>query len=260
MNKFHAAFYTESLKVIKSKIFIVTVCLFAFIPLMMGLMIYIVRHPELAGKLGILSAKANLFGTTDGKGFLDLVNQLVATVGLIGCGFVTAWVFGSEHIEKTIKDILALPVSRSYIVYAKFLVVVIWCLILMMVLFVTSAILGYLANLEGWNNSLIINGFLKFMITGLMVISLSTPVAFIAGYGRGLIAPLGFVIVSLILSQFIALSGLGAFFPWAVPGLFTVVGDVPGMYLLPVSYFLVIITFAVGLAATLYWWNNADHF
>lgn len=260
MKKLAVAIWAEYLKVRSSKILFITLGLFVFIPLMMGLMVYIIRNPSISAKLGLIAAKASLFGNADGIGFLNLINQLIATVGLIGFGFVTAWVFGREYLEKTMKDILALPVSRTYIVLAKCVVVALWCLALMTVMYASAVIVGLVIELEGWTLQLITSGVIKFYITGLMTILLCTPVAFMAGYGRGLMAALGFVIITLIAGQFIAVGGLGAFFPWAVPGLYTVPPDTPGMQLYPISYILLFATSLLGLTATLYWWKNADHY
>jgi ABC-2 type transport system permease protein len=253
------AVWAEFMKVKNSKIVMVTFGLFIFIPLMMGLMIYIVRNPELSQKLGLIAAKASLFGSADGPAFLGLINQLIATVGLIGFGFVTAWVFGREHHDKTMKDILALPVSRTLIVLAKCIVVFCWCLSLMIILFITAVVVGYIGNIEGWSTSLISQGAVKYLITGLLTVTLCTPVAFMAGYGRGIIAALGFVIITLIMGQFLAVAGLGAYFPWAIPGLYTVPSGTPGMELYPASGMILFLTSLTGLLATIYWWKTADH-
>jgi len=90
-------------------------------------MFYIQKHPEIAAKLGIIGTKATLLrlGNADWSAYLGFLIQGMAAIGLIGFGFVSSWVFVREYAERTAKDILALPVSRLYIVIAKFIVVVI---------------------------------------------------------------------------------------------------------------------------------------
>jgi len=255
---FNAALWTEYKKIANSKILWATVILFIFIPCMMGLMIYIVRHPEISAKLGLIAAKASLFGNADWQAFLGIMQQSVATIGLVGFGFVTAWVFGREYIERTIKDILALPVSRTHIVIAKFVIVIIWCILLTLILFTVALFMGMVLRIENWSFYMFLTQTQTYFITAFMTILLCSPVAFFACYGRGLIAPLGFVIITLITAQFIALMGLGAYFPWAIPGVYSVAGSAEGMELNNASYIIMLLTFIAGFTATVYRWRYVD--
>ena len=123
MKSISATFVTECMKLRRSRIFWITILFFIFIPVMMGLMMFVAKNPEMVTKLGIVGTKATLFGESDWTGFFGLLIQSIATIGIIGFGFVTSWVFGREYSDRTMKDILALPISRSSIVISKFLVV-----------------------------------------------------------------------------------------------------------------------------------------
>lgn len=259
MRNFIIALWAEYLKIRKSRIFWITLALFVFIPLMLGLMVYIIRHPEISERLGIVAAKANMFGTTDWMGFLGLINQTIAMMGLIGFGFVTSWVYGREYTDHTLKDILALPVSRATIVLAKFAAVILWCAILSVVLLLVSLLIAHVANLTGFSREIVSESVMKYFITCGLTMLLCPPVAFFACYGRGIIAPLGFVIMTMIVAQFTAVTGFGAYFPWAVPGLFTTIGSAEGLELYPASYLILGLTSIAGLVATVEWWKRADH-
>jgi hypothetical protein len=258
MKYFSTALWAEYMKIRKSKILWITLILFAFIPLMMGLMIYIVRNPDISAKLGLIAAKASMFGNADWPSFLGILNQAIAGIGIIGFGFVTAWVYGREHTERTMKDILALPISRNYIVLAKCVIVFIWCILLTLVLFASGIIVGWLIGMENWSQQAFYANLHKYFISALLTLLLCPPVAFFAGYGRGLIAPIGFALVTMIMAQFIAVAGMGAFFPWAVPGLFTAPEGAEGMQLYTSSYIILALTSIFGYLATLYWWRHAD--
>jgi ABC-2 type transport system permease protein len=171
---------------------------------------------------------------------------------------VTSWVFGREYSDRTVKDLLALPVSRSFIVLSKFMVVVIWCVLLSFILFVFGLIIGVMIQLSGWTSEIAFQNAYKFTVTSLLTILLCTPVAFFTSYGRGYLPPMGFVIFTLITAQFIGLVGLGPYFPWAVPGLYSVAAGTEGMQLGAVSYIILYFTCIVGLFATFAWWRFAD--
>jgi ABC-2 type transport system permease protein len=258
MKNLSAAFITECMKLRRSKIFWITIVFFIFVPLMMGLLMLVAQNPEIGEKLGIVGTKAKLFGENNWEGYLLMLNQIVASVGLIGFGFVTSWVFGREYIDRTITNIMALPVSRSAIVTAKFGVVVLWCFLLVLIILVAGISIGHLIGISGWSDQ-VFNQFInKFILISGLTILLSSPVGFIASYGKGIIAPIAFVIVMLIMSQFVALVGLGPYFPWAVPGVLSVPEGTEGMEIVSGSYIIVLIASLVGFFGTIAWWKDAD--
>jgi ABC-2 type transport system permease protein len=226
---------------------------------MFGLMMFIAKNPEISAKLGLVGTKAKLFGENDWTGYFGLLNQAIATIGLIGFGFVTSWIFGSEYTQRTMKDLLSLPISRTAIVIAKFIVATFWSLLLVAIFFIVALVAGKIQYLDGWDPQTVRSLSVRFFQTAFLTLLLSTPVGFIAGYGRGIIAPLGFVIITIIVAQFTGLSGLGPYFPWSIPGIYSVSGSATGLYLVPASYFIILLTSLAGLAGTILFWRNSDH-
>lgn len=258
MKNVYIAFNSEVMKLKNSKIFIITIMLFTFIPLMMGLLMYVAQHPESAANIGMIAMKASLFGKNDWAGYLNVINQIVAMIGLIGFGFITSWVFGREYMEKTLIDILALPLSRTSIVIAKFIVVFLWSTLLSLVILIVSLLIGFAVEIPFWSTEVFQNFILKYVVISFLTILLSSPVGFIASYGRGIIAPIGFVIITLITAQFVSLVGFGPYFPWAIPGVHSIPPGTPGMELNIASYIILILTSIFGLFLTIIWWKKAD--
>lgn len=259
MKNLSAALTAELMKLRRSRVPLITLVFFLFIPMMMGLMLFIANHPDLAAKLGLVGAKASLFGTSDCAGYFAVLNQSVAGLGFLGFGFVSAWVFGREYTDRTLKDILALPVSRSSIVTAKFLVIFCWCTLLTVVFFLMALAAGGLFGMGSCPADVLTHAAGKYFATAFLTLILTTPVAFLAGYGRGIVAPIGFVIITLILAQFVAIIGLGPYFPWSIPGAFTAPPETAGLSIAPVSYVILFLTGLAGFWGTLAWWRRADH-
>ena len=136
MKHVKTALIAEVMKLRRARIFWITVFIFMFMPVMMGLLMYISQHPELGEKLGLLGDKAKLFTSNDWPSFFDMMLRAVGAMSLLGYGFVATWVFGREYTDHTLKDILALPVPRSSIVLAKFLLISFWNLLLVSILFI----------------------------------------------------------------------------------------------------------------------------
>jgi len=225
----------------------------------MGLMMFVAKNPEMAAKLGMVGTKATLFGRNDWSGFLGLLIQSMASIGYIGFGFVTSWIFGREFSDRTLKDILALPVSRSSIVISKFILIFFWCALLAFILYSVGLMIGMVIDISDWSTQVFSQFTKKFFMTSFLTFLLCTPVAFFASYGRGILAPIGFLILTLVLAQFIGLVGLGPYFPWAIPGVYTAPAGTEGMQLVFISYIILVFTSVFGFVGTIAWWSYADH-
>lgn len=255
------SFRVETLKIFKSRVFWMSVAFFAFVPCMMGLLMFVQKYPEISAKLGMIGTKSSMvrFGEPNWSNYFILVSESIAAIGMIGYGFIISWTFGREYTDRTIKDILALPVPRTSIVLSKFMAITLWCILLSIVFLFVAILIGKIIQLSGWSNGIVLHYMKIFSITSLLTILLSTPVAFFASFGRGFLLPMGFVILTLLMANFTGLVGLGPYFPWAIPGIFSTLEGSGGMHLFPVSYIILISTCLIGLIGTLTWWLFADH-
>jgi ABC-2 type transport system permease protein len=261
MKKLHAALWVEGLKVRKSKIFMISIYFFIFIGVMMGLLMYLAIHPEIASRSSTIRMKTSFLGGSDWKALYDLMIQLILTIGVIGSGVVTAWVFGREFSDRAIKDILALPVRRSTIVASKLIVLLAWSIVLSVTVLVAAMLTGLATGIPDWTAAEFFPFLKLYLVCTLLNSLLITPVAFVASAGRGFMLPISFVILIMILTQllFIGLPGLSFWFPWALPALYSRVAGIaipsPGFF----SYFLYSLTVLAGLFGTMAWWRFADH-
>ena len=162
--------------------------------------------------------------------------------------------FGREFVDGTLKDMLAVPVQRSNIVLAKFIVAAIWFAYLTMVIFIAGMIMGAIIKLPGGSISVLLNGGTVVVMTGVLVIAVVTPFALFASMGRGYLLPIGVAFITVMMTELIAIAGWGDYFPWAIPGLFAQ-GKTP---LTAISYWIVLLTGLAGTIATYLWWKYAD--
>ena len=260
MNGLLVSLWAESLKIRKSKIFLVTILLFSFIAVMMGLLIFVSHHPEIAGRSATIGAKASMVGNGDWPSFLSLLIQVILSLGTMGFGIVASWVFGREYSDRVIKDLLALPISRLTIVVSKFIVIIVWCIFLSLILWIIGFLTGLAVHIPNWSSEIAIHDFITFLISGILTILLCTPVAFIASLGRGFLLPIGFVLFSLVITQLVCVGvpGIAPYFPWAFPALFS---GIAGQAIPPpcvLSYIIFSITVVFGFLGTAYWWRFAD--
>src|SRR5690625_4827679 len=143
------------------------------------------------------------------------------------------------------------------IVIAKFIAASITNIILSTYVVGIGLLIGLIIGLPQWSATILMEGIYVLAIVTILTIALSTPVAFFASYGGGYLAPLGFVIVTLVLSQIVAATGYGEYFPWAIPAIYSGLVGSAGL-LTSASLIIISITCLFGFFSTLYWWVFAD--
>ena len=259
MNTFYAALWTEALKARRSKVPLLTALGFMLAPLMGGLFMIIMKDPERAREMGLLSTKAQLvMSTAEWSTYFGMLTQAIAIGGGILFAIVTSWIFGREFTDRTAKDLLSLPTSREKIVAAKLVVIAVWVLLVTILIFGVGLIVGTLVDIPGWTIQLAWQSLQDVIATALLDLLLISSVAFFASAGKGYLPPLGWTILTIFLAQIVAATGWGDWFPWAVPALYSGMVGPRSEQLGLHSYVLVIFASIIGFIATFYWWRNAD--
>jgi ABC-2 type transport system permease protein len=190
--------------------------------------------------------------------YLGILSQVVGVGGLIVFGFVISWLFGREYSDGTAKDLLALPVSRTSIIQAKFLIYLLWCTALVLFNLLLGFIISIALGLPGFEWSLFTKELYTYFITTLLTILVGTPIALMALMGRGYLTPLGFLVLSIVFAQIISALGFGTYFPWAIPGIYSGSGGHYKEALNFFSYLILVFTSLAGYYLTILWWRLSD--
>ncbi len=256
MPEISAMIWIELRKAIRSRMPLWTGLGSLFMPLGVALLIFIARNPEVSRQLGLISAKADLlaYSATDWPAYLVLFTQMVSAGGFFFFVMAISWIFGREFADGTLKDMLAVPVGRSSILLAKFIVAGAWCAALAIIMFIFGLLMGAIIGLPGGSLSIILHGIAVAAVAVCLVIAVVLPFALFASVGRGYLLPMGVAVLSLIMANLVIVVGWAEYFPWAVPLLYSQGGSP----LPPVSYWIVFFTSLAGMLATYLWWTYAD--
>lgn len=243
---------TEFLKLRRAKITWISWLAVSLMPLIGGVFVWMVADPQRARQYGLLGQKAEMAGmTADWAGYFQVLLQIVGIGGMILVAVIAAFVFGREHAESTAKNLLALPVGRHWFVVAKLTVVLAWFGVLIGWLLLEGLLVGWLLELPGWSTEVALNSVADIFLAALVAWLLVPVVAWVAEWGRGYFAPLGFTIFSLIIGMSVGATGWGKWFPWSIVPLFAGVAGPRTETLAPGSMAVLIVTFFVGVAATI---------
>ena len=246
--------WIELRKAIRSKVPVAVTITSTFMPLGIAFLIFVSRNPELSIKLGLISTKANLmtYSGVNWSSYSGFLGQIVAAAGFLFSIMIISWVFGREFADATLKDMLAVPVRRSSIILAKFIVAAIWSVVVTMVISIVGLVMGAIIKLPGGSISVISQGSALIVIITCLTIPVVMPFALFASVGRGYLLPIGIAVLTLMTTNLMAIVGWSEYFPWAVPMLYA-----QGT-LTPVSYWIVLLTGLAGMIATYLWWKYAD--
>ncbi len=259
MSNVAQAVWVEMLKARRSRMPLFTTLGFAMIPFVGGLFMIILKDPDLARRLGLISAKAQLLvGVADWPTYLGLLAQATAIGGQILFGFIVSWVFGREYADRMAKDLLALPTPRASIVFAKFVMVGFWSAALTALVYLLGLGVGIAVALPPAPSEVFWQGTLTLVVSAGMTIALLTPIAFFASAGHGYLPPMGVAFLALALAQIVAITGWGEFFPWSIPALYSNVAGSQSANIGLTSYIILALTCLAGWVGTILWWERAD--
>lgn len=260
MRQQYQAIIAEFIKNKHAKIRWISFIAFALAPVFGAVFMFMMQDNGYEGLSGMLKAKAVMMSVeANWTSYFGFLSQGVGVGGVLIFGFVASWLFGREYSDGTAKDLLALSISRSKILNAKFVYYILWCFALVISNLLLGLLFGFLLQLEGWS----LTGFLAqlqvYFITTFLIVLLNTPVAFFGLVGKGYLAPLGIVALLLVLAQIMGAMGFGNYFPWSVPGIYSGSGGEELKSQLNIlSFVILILTGIAGYIATIIWWKYSD--
>ncbi|WP_277469663.1 MULTISPECIES: hypothetical protein [unclassified Paenibacillus] len=86
-----------------------------------------------------------------------------------------------------------------------------------------------------------------------MYIFVTTPSTLSANVTKGYLAPLGLILIIVILSSVLASFGFAPYFPWTIPSVFQSTGSLKQSSIMILTY-----TGIAGIAGTFAWWRFAE--
>ncbi len=151
MNSLPDMLWIELRKAIRSRMPLWTALGSLFMPLGIAALLFLAKDPALSRKLGLVSAKADLmaYSATDWTAYLVLFAEIIGIGGFFFFIMVVSWVFGREFVDGTLKDMLAVPVQRSSILLAKFIVAAAWSAAIAGMIILFGLVMGVILQLPG---------------------------------------------------------------------------------------------------------------
>jgi ABC-2 type transport system permease protein len=207
---------------------------------------------------GPLAAKiAPMLQGVGWDGLMGFVGQILSIGVLLAVGIVTAWSYGREFTDGTFGALFALPTPRRHIAAAKALTILHWGVEVALATVALTLVLGAATGL-GMPDEAAWSGAGKTLVIAVLNLALAMPLGLVAsalrGYLPGIAALLGIVVVTQVLS----ITGVGAWFPYAAPGMWSGMGGAElASTVTPTQLLLAVPVGVAGVLGAVWWWDRA---
>lgn len=189
---------------------------------------------------------------------LGMLGEMESVAVLLAVGVVVSWVVGRELADRTVGALLAQPTRPGEVLLAKLAVIGAWALACGVAAVALGLVAGVATGL-GAPGSAALAAAGKVLVVMLLAALLTTPFAWIATALRGYLAGVVSVVVMLIVTNVVTVTGLGAWFPYAAPSMWAGMGGAEAAAAVrPVQLLLVLPVGILGAWAAAHRWSHAE--
>ncbi len=140
---------------------------------------------------------------------------------------------------------------------SKFILLFLWIMILTVIAWGLTLLLGLLGGFPGLNNILLFQFLVKFLISGGFLFILSSPIVLVTFITKTYVPPIILTIVIALINVLTASSEHKDLFPWTV-ALDIVNQDLQPTYPPEYSYIIITTTSLIGFIATIFYFKQID--
>ena len=171
---------------------------------------------------------------------------------------IMAYLFGREYNEHTLKAILTVPISRGRFLISKYMMFLIWILILTVVTSLSTVLFGFAAGLTGFTLKLFIDSFAHLLLSNVLLFLTFSPFVFISLFVTNMVpAMIGGASLTLV-NLLVYGQDWAPFVPWVCPYLIAS-GEIAEYNLsLMIPYVLILATFLIGIAVSYLYFTKKD--
>ncbi len=167
-----------------------------------------------------------------------------------------AWIISREYTDGTLKNILVIPISRTFFLIGKLLFLAILALLFMLVSWLEILLLAYFCSFFFPVTELTVLSALFFLIKmlhgGILLFATQTPFLYLTVRTKGFAAPLIAITAVSLINVVLSSSPIAGFYPWAAPYLL-INGRLSGSGCSKaVSIIIILILCLAGIASSLH--------
>ena len=203
-----------------------------------------------------------VFAFDEGNTFELLFNNvnmyMSALFAVLLFAIMISYLFGREYNEHTLKTMLTIPVSRGNFLLSKYVMFLVWILILTVVTSLSTLVFGFIAGLEGFSLKLFIDSFIQLLFANMLLFLTFSPFVFlslvITNMVPAMVGGAGLTLVNMLIYG----QTCAHYVPWVCPYLIAS-GEIAGYSAsISLSYGIILATFVIGLIISYIYFTKTD--
>ena len=197
-------------------------------------------------------------GNTFEMMFTNVNMYMSAMFAVLIFAIIISYLFGREYNEHTLKTMLTIPVSRGKFLASKYMMFLMWVVILTMVTSFSTLVFGFVAGLDGFSLKLFIDSFAQLLFANVLLFLTFSPFVFISLVVTNMVpAMVGGAGLSLV-NLMVYGQNWAPFVPWVCPYLIASGEIAEYSTSIAVSYGIILATFLIGLAISHIYFTRTD--
>ena len=190
--------------------------------------------------------------------FSNVNMYMSALFAIMLFSIMISYLFGREYNEHTLKTMLTIPISRGKFLLSKYVMFLVWILILTVVTSVSTLIFGFVAGLEGFTWKLFIDSFAQLLFANVLLFLTFSPFVFISLFITNMVPAMvggaGLTLVNMLIYG----QTWAPYVPWVCPYLIASGEIAEYTASITVSYGIILATFLIGLAISYVYFTRTD--
>ena len=190
--------------------------------------------------------------------FSNVNMYMSALFAILLYAIMISYLFGREYNEHTLKTMLTIPVSRGKFLLSKYVMFLVWILILTVVTTLSTMVLGFVAGLDGFSLKLFIDSFAQLLFANVLLFLTFSPFVFLSLFITNMVPAMvggaGLALVNMLIYG----QTWAPYVPWVCPYLIASgeIAEYSGSVTL--SYAVILATFAIGLVISYIYFTKTD--
>ena len=198
----------------------------------------------------------------EGQTFEVLFNNvnmyMSAMFAVLIFAIIISYLFGREYNEHTLKTMLTIPVSREKFLASKYIMFLVWIVILTVVTSISTLVFGFAAGLDGFSLKIFADSFAQLLYANVLLFLTFSPFVFLSLFITNMVPAMvggaGLTLVNLMVYG----QNWAPFVPWVCPYLIASGEIAEYSTSMTVSYGVILATFAIGLVISYIYFTKTD--
>lgn len=190
--------------------------------------------------------------------FTNVNMYMSAMFAVLIFAIIISYLFGREYNEHTLKTMLTIPISRGKFLASKYVMFLVWVMILTVVTSISTLVFGFIAGLDGFSLKLFTDSFAQLIYANVLLFLTFAPFVFISLFITNMVpAMVGGAALALV-NLMVYGQNWAPFVPWVCPYLIASGEIAEYSTSITVSYGIILATFVIGLAISYIYFTKTD--